>query len=65
MLKESNSDEVMKNVNVQHKVEYCQNYEKIEDLCPRVCTSVRELDPVFCLIFYPGTSGFWNILNTR
>ena len=56
----------MKNENVQHKVEYCQKNEKIEDLCPRVGMSIRELNPAFCLVFYPGTWGFWKIvLNTR
>ena len=54
-LKESNGDEVMKYINVQREVEYCQKNEKIEDLCPRVCMFIRELYPVFCLVFYPGT----------
>ena len=55
----------MKNINVQRKVEYCQKYEKIEDLGPRVCTSVREHNPVFCLILFPGTWDRWMIvLNT-
>ena len=62
MLKESNRDEMMKNVNVQREVEYCQNNEKIEDLCPRVCTSIRERNPIFCLIFYPGTWDRWMIV---
>ena len=66
MLKESNCDEMMKNINVQHKVEHYQKYEKIEDLSPRVCTSVRECNPVCCLVFFPSTWRFWkNILNTR
>ena len=57
---------MMKNINVQHKVEYCQKYEKIQELCPGVCTSVRECNPVFCLAFYPSMWGFWrNILNMR
>ena len=65
MLKESNRDKVMKNINVQREVEYCQKYEKIEDLSPHVCTSIREHDPVFCLIFYPGTWDRWMVvLNT-
>ena len=56
----------MKNINVQHKAEYCQKYEKIEDLCPCVSTSIRECNPVFCLVFYPGTWGYWgNVLNMR
>ena len=66
MLKESNCDEMMKNINVQHKVEYCQKYEEIQDPCPHVCMSVRECNPIFCLVFYPGTWRVWkNILNTR
>ena len=52
----------MKNINVQRKVEYCQKYEKIEDLCPWVCTSVRECNPVLCSVFYPGTWEFWKII---
>ena len=44
-LKESNGDEVMKNKNVQHEVDYYQKNEKIEDQCPHVCTSVRECNP--------------------
>ena len=66
MLKESNRDEMMKNKNVQCEVEYCQNNEKIEDLSPRVSTSIRDCNPVFCLVFLPGTWRFWkNILKTR
>ena len=66
MLKESNCDKVMKNVNIQREVEYCQKNEKIEDLCPHVCMSIREFNPVFCLVFNPGTWGFWgNVLGTR
>ena len=42
LLKESNVYDVMKNINVQREVEYRQIYEKIEERCPRVCTSVRE-----------------------
>ena len=65
MLKESNCNKMMKNVNVQRKVEYCQKYEKIEDLCPHVCMSVRECNPVFCLVFFPGAWDCWVIvLNT-
>ena len=57
---------MMKNVNIQHKVEYYQKNEKNEDLCPRFCTSIRECNPVFCLVVHPGTWRFWNyILNTR
>ena len=55
-LKESNGDEVMKNVNVQHEVEYCQNNEKIGDLCPPVCMSVRERNPL-CGTLARGSSG--------
>ena len=57
---------MMKNINVQCKVDDYQKNEKIEDQCPRVGTSVRECNPVFCLTFYPGMWGFWkNILNMR
>ena len=62
MSKESNRDEMMKDINVQREIEYCQNYEKIEELCPRVGTSVRECNPVFCLVFYPST---WGVLEER
>ena len=56
----------MKNINVQRKVEYCQNYKKIEDLCPPVCTSIRECNSLLCPIYFPGTWEFWKIfLNTR
>ena len=65
-LKELNCDEMMKNINIQNEIDYCQNYEKIEDLCPHICMSIRECNPVFCLVFYPGMWGFWrNILNMR
>ena len=47
---------MMKNVNVQREVEYCQKYEKIEDLCPRVCTSIRE-QPCFVLCVLPWHVG--------
>ena len=54
-----------KNVNVQHEVEYCQKNEKIEDLSPCVCTSVRECNPIFCLVFCSSTWDGWMIvLNT-
>ena len=66
MQKESNGDEMMKNVNIQDEIEYCQNNEKIEDLGPRVGTSVGECNSLICLVFYPGT---WkvcrSILSTR
>ena len=63
--KESNVKDVMKNINVQREVEYRPKYEKIEDLCPHVCTSVRERSPVFCLIVSTGTWYCWMIiLNT-
>ena len=62
MLKESNGDQMMKDINVQCEVEYCQEYELIEDLCPPVCTSVRERNPVFCLIYCPGTWDRWMII---
>ena len=62
MLKESNCDQMMKNINVQREVEYWQKYEKIEDLSPHVCMSVRERNPVFCLIFYPGMWDCWMIV---
>ena len=61
-LKESNRDEMMKDINIQREVEYCQKNEKIEDLCPRVCTSIRECNPVFCLVFYPGMRDCWMII---
>ena len=54
-LKESNVDDVMKNVNVQYEIEYCQNNEKIEDLSPPVCMSIRERNPAYCPVLYPGT----------
>ena len=66
ILKESNRDEMMKNINVQCKVEYCQKNEKIEELYPQVCTSVRECNPVFCCVVYPALRRFWvNVLDMR
>ena len=56
----------MKNINVQCEIDDCQKNEKIEDLCPCVCTSTRENAPTICLVFSLGTWGFWkNVLNTR
>ena len=65
MLKELNRDEMMKNIDVQREVDHYQKYEKIEDLCPCVCTSIRECNAVFCLVYNPGTWDRWMIiLNT-
>ena len=65
-LKESKVNEMMKNINVQHEVDDYQKNEKIEDQCPRVCTSAREYALTICLIFGPDTWRFWkNVLDMR
>ena len=65
-LKESNVDEIMKNVNVQREVDDYQKNEKIEDLYPHVGTSTGEDAPIICLVFGPGTWDFWmNVFSTK
>ena len=57
---------MMKNENVHDEVRDYQKYDEIEDLCPRVCTSVRERVTLWCPVWYPGTWEFWKIFfNTR
>ena len=54
MLKELNINKVMKNQNVQCKVDNYQYDEKVEDQCPHVCISIQEDVLIVCLVVSPG-----------